>query len=58
MGLGRQRMDVSLGVAYPLGAMAATFVNVGRSLTSLEEGGTSLALSGGISLRFNTLSNP
>ena len=58
MGIGRQRMDVSLGVAYPLGTMAATFVNVGRSLTSMEEGGTSLALSGGISLRFNTLANP
>jgi hypothetical protein len=31
---------------------------VGRSLTSLEEGGTSLALSGGISFRFNTVTNP
>ena len=58
LGIGRQRMDVSLGVAYPLGTMAATFVNVGRSLTSIEEGGTSLALSGGISLRFSTVSNP
>ena len=36
MGIGRQRMDVSLGVAYPLGTMAATFVNVGRSLTSMR----------------------
>jgi hypothetical protein len=58
MGIGRQRMDVSLGVAFPLGATAATFVNVGRSLTSIEEGGTSLALSGGVSFRFNTISNP
>jgi hypothetical protein len=58
LGIGRQRMDVSLGVAYPLGTMAATFVNVGRSLTSMDEGGTSLALSGGISLRFSTVSNP
>lgn len=58
LGIGRQRVDVSLGVAYPLGTMAATFVNVGRSLTSIEEGGTSLALSGGISLRFSTVSNP
>jgi hypothetical protein len=58
MSIGRQRMDVSLGVAYPLGTMAATFVNVGRSLTSMEEGGTSLALSGGISLSFNTRSTP
>jgi hypothetical protein len=58
LGIGRQRMDVSLGAAFPLGAMAATFVNVGRSLTSAEEGGTSLALSGGLSLRFSTVSNP
>ena len=58
MGIGSQRSDVSLGVAYPLGTMAATFVNVGRSLTSLEEGGTSLALSGGISFRFTTVTNP
>jgi hypothetical protein len=58
LGIGRQRMDASLGVAYPFGTMAATFINVGRSLTSMEEGGTSLALSGGISVRFNTTSNP
>jgi len=58
MGIGRQRTDVSVGVAYPLGTMAATFVNVGRSLTSVGEGGTSLALSGGISFRFSTVTNP
>jgi hypothetical protein len=58
MGIGRQRMDVSLGVAHQLGTNAAAFVNVGRSLTSVEEGGTSLALSGGISFRFSTLTNP
>ena len=58
IGIGRQRTDVSFGVAYPLGTMAATFVNVGRSLTSVEEGGTSLALSGGISFRFSTVTNP
>jgi hypothetical protein len=58
MGIGRQRTDVSFGVAYPLGTMAATFVNVGRSMTSVEEGGTSLALSGGIAFRFSTVTNP
>jgi hypothetical protein len=57
LGIGRQRLDVSLGVAYPLGTRAATFGNVGRSLSSVEEGGTSLALSGGISFRFD-MSNP
>jgi hypothetical protein len=58
LGIGRQRMDVSVGVAYPLGRMAATFVNVGRSLTSVEDGGTSLALSGGIALSFDMTANP
>jgi hypothetical protein len=58
MNIGRQRTDVSFGVAYPLGTMAATFANVGRSLISVEEGGTSLALSGGISFRFSTVTNP
>lgn len=58
MGIGRQRMDVSLGVAHSLGTMAAAFINVGRSLTSVEEGGTSLALSGGLSFRFNAVTNP
>ena len=58
MGIGRQRTDVSFGVAHPLGTMAAMFVNVGRSLTRVEEGGTSLALSGGISFRFSTVTNP
>jgi hypothetical protein len=57
LGAGRQRVDVSLGIVYPVGTMAATFVNVGRSLTSIEEGGTSLAVSGGISLRFNMTAN-
>lgn len=58
MAIGRQRRDVSLGVAYPLGTAAATFVSFGRSLTSVEQGGTSLAVSAGVSLRFNTLSTP
>lgn len=58
LGIGRQRMDVSVGVAYPVGTRAATFVNVGRSLTSLAEGGTSLALSGGLSFRFDVAANP
>lgn len=57
LGTGRQRIDVSLGMVYPVGTVAAAFVNVGRSLTSVEEGGTSFALSGGISLRFNMSSN-
>ena len=52
LAVGRQRVDVMGSAAYPLGALAAAYASVGRSLSSLEEGGTSLALSGGVSLRF------
>jgi hypothetical protein len=48
----RQRMDVTAGAAYPIGSMTAAFVSVGRSLSSVADGGTSLALSGGMSFRF------
>jgi hypothetical protein len=53
LGVGRRRADVSIGAAYPVSSMAV-FASVGRSLTSLAEGGTSLAVSGGISFRFST----
>ena len=52
LGVGKQRMDVNAGVAYPLADIAAAYVSVGRSLTSLAEGGTSLSVAGGISFRF------
>jgi hypothetical protein len=58
LGIGRQRVDVSVGLAYPIATIAAGFVNVGRSLTSLEEGGTSLAVSGGLSFRFAARTTP
>jgi hypothetical protein len=48
-----QRADVMASVARPMSANATTYVSVGRSLSSLEEGGTSLALSGGVSIRFS-----
>jgi len=48
-----QRADVMASVARPVNANATVYMSVGRSLSSLEEGGTSLALSGGISLRFS-----
>ena len=57
LGIGRRRADVSLGMAYPV-SNAAVFASVGRSLTSLDEGGTSLAVSGGISFRFTTTGTP
>lgn len=53
LGIGRRRADMSVGIAHPIGARASGFVNVGRSLTPLEEGGTSLALTGGVMLRFS-----
>jgi hypothetical protein len=50
--VGRQRLDAMGSAAYPLGTLAVAYASVGRSLSSLEEGGTSLALTGGVSLRF------
>ena len=35
------------------GGYATGYISVGRSLSSLAEGGTSLALNGGMSLRFS-----
>jgi hypothetical protein len=54
LGLGKQRVDVTAGVAYPVMSVAAAYVAVGRSLTSIDEGGTSLSLAGGVSFRFST----
>jgi len=52
LAVSRQRADVSFGVGYPLTRTAAAAVSIGRSLTSVDQGGTSLALSGGVSFRF------
>ena len=56
MGVGRQNVNVSGAVALPVTDRMAAFVNVGRTLTPIEEGGTKLALSGGVSIRFSALS--
>ena len=53
MGVGARRADVTGSVAMPIGQIAAGYVSIGRSLTSLEEGGTSLSLAGGLAFRFN-----
>jgi hypothetical protein len=50
----RQRADVMAGVAHAIGRSATGYVSIGRSLTSLADGGTSLSLNGGVSLRFST----
>ena len=55
MGLGRQNVNVSGAVALPVTSRMAAFVNVGRTLTPIEEGGTRLAVSGGVSIRFSAL---
>ena len=54
LGVSRRRADITGSVAHPLGQLAAAYVSVGRSLTSVDEGGTALSLSGGISFRFST----
>jgi hypothetical protein len=54
LAIGRQRVDVHGTVARAIGNTVGVSISVGRSLTSLEEGGTSLAISGGIAFRFRT----
>jgi len=53
MMVARQRLDAMGSAAYPLGSLAVAYASVGRSLSSLEEGGTSLALTGGMSVRLS-----
>ena len=50
--VGRQRVDAMASAAYPLTPMAAAYASIGRTLSSMEDGGTSLALTGGVSFRF------
>jgi hypothetical protein len=57
MGVGRQNVNVSGAVAMPVTDRMAAFVNVGRTLTPIEDGGTKLALSGGVSIRFSALTS-
>ena len=51
--IGKQRVDFMAGVGYPIGNIAAAYASVGRSLTSIDEGGTSLSFSAGMSFRFS-----
>lgn len=53
LGIGARRADVTGSVAVPIGQVAVGYASVGRSLTRLEEGGTSLSLAGGVAFRFN-----
>lgn len=53
LAVSRQRADVMASFAHAVGGSATGYVSVGRSLSSLAEGGTSLALNGGVSIRFS-----
>jgi hypothetical protein len=55
LAVSRQRSDVMASIAHAIGGAATGYVSVGRSLSSLAEGGTSLALNGGVSVRFSAL---
>jgi hypothetical protein len=48
----RQRVDASVSVAHGIGSRATGYASLGRSLSSIEAGGTSLAVSGGVAVRF------
>jgi hypothetical protein len=48
----RNRVDAMFAVAHPLTTAMAGYASVGRSLTSIDEGGTSFAFGAGISIRF------
>ena len=53
LAVSRSRADVMASVAHAIGGAATGYVSVGRSLSSLAEGGTSLAINGGVSVRFS-----
>lgn len=53
LGVSARHADVSGSVAYPV-KTAAVYVSVGRSLSSVEAGGTSISLSGGVAVSFTS----
>jgi hypothetical protein len=55
LGIGKQRVDVMGGIARPVGSMAAVYASVARTLTSIDDGGTIVSLSAGISFRFSAV---
>ena len=58
MGIGKQRVDVMVGVAHPIGSIAAAYASVGRTLTSIDDGGTIVSFSAGMSFRFSAKATP
>jgi hypothetical protein len=53
MAVSRKRADVSMSLGYPLGTRAVAFGSIGRSLSGIREGGTSVAVTGGVAIRFS-----
>jgi hypothetical protein len=54
LAVSRKRADLTGSIGYPLGQSASAYASVGRSLTSIDEGGTAFSLAGGVSFRFST----
>jgi hypothetical protein len=55
LAVGRQRVDMTVGLAYPIARVASAYASFGRSLRSANQDGTQLALSGGVAFRFRAL---
>jgi hypothetical protein len=53
VGVGKNRIDVMAGIGHPIGRIASAYASVGRTLTSIEEGGTVVSFSAGMSFRFS-----
>ena len=53
LAVGRQRIDLMGSAAYPVGTMSAVYASVGRSLVSPPDSVTTIAVSGGLSIRFS-----
>jgi hypothetical protein len=53
MAVTRRRGDVSLSLGYPIGTRAVGFGSIGRSLSRVADGGTSLAVTGGLAIRIS-----
>ena len=53
----RSHADVSVGLAAPIAHSVSAYGSVGRSLTSVAAGGSSLSVTGGVSFRFSASSS-
>jgi hypothetical protein len=51
-GISRRHADMAASLGYPLAQRVTLSMSLGRTLTSIEQGGTSLALGAGATFRF------